>query len=176
MFGIDETLPFKPLGIAVLTVSDTRTVDNDTSGDTLAARIESAGHVLKGRALLRDEKDKLAAQVKAWARDETIHAVITTGGTGLTGRDLTVEALKPLFDKEIDGFSAIFHRVSYEKIGTSTVQSRACAGIIDATLVFCLPGSTGAVKDGWDEILKWQLDSRHQPCNFAELLPRLNES
>lgn len=173
---LDETIVFEPLGIAVLTVSDTRDASNDTSGDTLAERIEGAGHVLKARAIVKDKKKKIARHVIEWAATDGIDVVITTGGTGLTGRDVTVEALKPLFDKEIDGFASVFHLISFAKIGTSTIQSRACAGIIDGTLVFCLPGSTGAVKDGWDDVLKWQLDNRHKPCNFAEIMPRLLET
>jgi len=175
MPGIDESLTFKPLNIAVLTVSDTRTLENDTSGETLKDRLEEAGHKLAGRTLLRDDAGDVRAQVRQWTEDKGVDVVITTGGTGLTGRDITVEAVKPLFDKEVDGFSVLFHMVSYEMIGTSTVQSRACAGLANNTLVFCLPGSTGAVKDGWDKILVLQLDSRHQPCNFVELMPRFGE-
>jgi molybdenum cofactor biosynthesis protein B len=173
--SIDESRTFVPVCIAVLTVSDTRDASNDTSGDTLAARIKEAGHVLAARNLLKDDRAAIAAQLKAWIDDPGIDVVITTGGTGLTGRDVTVEAMKPLFEKEIDGFSAIFHRISYEKIGTSTLQSRACAGVAHGTYLFALPGSTGAVKDGWDGILKWQLDIRHRPCNFVEIMPRLEE-
>ena len=172
---IDETIAFVPVRIAVLTVSDTRTTENDTSGDTLAKRITEAGHVLAARTLLRDDVDAIAAQLRAWISDPAIDVVISTGGTGLTGRDVTVEAMTPLFEKEIDGFSAIFHHISYQKIGTSTIQSRACGGVANATYLFALPGSTGAVKDGWDGILKWQLDIRHQPCNLVEILPRLAE-
>ncbi len=172
---IDETRAFVPVRIAVLTVSDTRDASNDTSGDTLVARITDAGHVLAARNLIKDDRDAIAAQLKAWIADPEIDVVITTGGTGLTGRDVTVEAMKPLFEKEIDGFSAIFHRISYEKIGTSTLQSRACAGVAHGTYLFALPGSTGAVKDGWDGILKFQLDIRHRPCNFVEIMPRLEE-
>jgi len=164
---IDETIAFVPVNIAVLTVSDTRDETNDTSGDTLATRIAGAGHHLAARAI--------AATLKRWIADPQIDAIITTGGTGLTGRDVTVEAIKPLFEKEIDGFSAIFHRISYDKIGTSTLQSRACAGVAGGTYLFALPGSTGAVKDGWDGILKYQLDIRHRPCNFVEIMPRLLE-
>ncbi len=172
---IDETIAFVPVRIAVLTVSDTRTAENDTSGDTLAKRIEEAGHVLAARKLLRDDVDKLATQLTEWIDDATIDVIISTGGTGLTGRDVTVEAMRPLFDKEIDGFSALFHQISFEKIGTSTMQSRACGGVARGTYLFALPGSTGAVKDGWDGILKWQLDIRHRPCNLVEIMPRLNE-
>jgi len=172
---IDETRSFVPVRIAVLTVSDTRDASNDTSGDTLATRIRDAGHILAARNLLKDDRTAIEAQLNAWIDDPEIDAVITTGGTGLTGRDVTVEAMRPLFEKEIDGFSIIFHLVSYEKIGTSTLQSRACAGVARGTYLFALPGSTGAVKDGWDGILKWQLDIRHRPCNFVEIMPRLDE-
>ena len=172
---IDESIAFVPVRIAVMTVSDTRTAANDTSGDTLAARIAAAGHVVAARVLVRDDVALIREHVKRWIADKDIDVVISTGGTGLTGRDVTVEALKPLFEKEIDGFSALFHRISFEKIGTSTIQSRACAGLAGGTYLFALPGSTGAVKDGWDEILKWQLDIRHRPCNFVEIMPRLGE-
>jgi molybdenum cofactor biosynthesis protein B len=175
MPGIDESLTFQPLNIAVLTVSDTRTPETDTSGDTLAARIEAAGHTLAARAIIRDKKKEVRKQVRQWTEDESIDVIITTGGTGLTGRDVTVEAVTPLFDKAIDGFSVLFHLVSIESVGTSTIQSRACAGLAGETLIFCLPGSTGAVKDGWDKILAHQLDSRHKPCNFAEIMPRFGE-
>lgn len=172
---IDETKPFHPVRIAVLTVSDTRTRENDTSGDTLVERLTGAGHLLADRALLRDDVEQVRAQLSRWVASPDVDVVITTGGTGLTGRDVTVEAMRPLFEKEIDGFSVIFHQISYEKVGTSTIQSRACAGLARGTLLFALPGSTGAVKDGWDGILKWQLDSRHKPCNFVELMPRFEE-
>jgi molybdenum cofactor biosynthesis protein B len=158
-----------------MTVSDTRDASNDTSGDTLVARLEGAGHELAARAIVTDDQSRIAAQLKAWIDDPDIDAVISTGGTGLTGRDVTVEAFKSVFEKEIDGFSVLFHLVSAEKIGTSTVQSRACAGVAKGTYLFALPGSTGAVKDGWDEILKYQLDNRHRPCNFVEIMPRLME-
>ncbi len=166
---------FISLSIAVLTVSDTRTLADDRSGDTLAERLRQAGHQLAARAIVPDDKEQIAAQVRAWTRDPAIDVVITTGGTGFTGRDVTPEALEPLFDKRMDGFSAIFHRISFEKIGTSTVQSRATAGVMDATFVFVLPGSPGACRDAWDGILKAQLDYRHQPCNFVEIMPRLDE-
>jgi molybdenum cofactor biosynthesis protein B len=172
---IDESIAFVPVRIAVMTVSDTRDASNDTSGDTLAKRIVDAGHILAARTLLRDDADKIRAQLQEWIDDPQIDAIITTGGTGLTGRDVTVEAMKPLFEKEIDGFSVVFHQISYEKIGTSTLQSRACAGVARGTYLFALPGSTGAVKDGWDGILKYQLDIRHRPCNFVEIMPRLEE-
>jgi len=175
MAGLNLDLEFRPLKVAVLTVSDTRTLETDTSGQFLKEAAEKAGHIFKIREILRDDKDAVRAQVKTWAEDDEIEVIITTGGTGLTGRDITVEAVKPLYDKEIDGFSALFHMVSFEKVGTSTVQSRACAGLVNHTLVFSLPGSTGGVKDGWNEILVWQLDSRHQPCNFAEMMPRFSE-
>jgi molybdenum cofactor biosynthesis protein B len=171
----DDSIAFIPVRIAVLTVSDTRTAKDDTSGDTLAARIKDAGHMLAARALLRDDVESIRAQVRQWIDDPGIDAVITTGGTGLTGRDVTVEALRPLFEKEIDGFSVVFHQISFAKIGTSTLQSRACAGLAKGTYIFALPGSTGAVKDGWDGILKYQLDIRHKPCNFVEIMPRLLE-
>lgn len=172
---VDETRTFLPVRIAILTVSDTRTPSNDTSGDILACRIRDAGHVLAARNLLRDDVEAIRTQVQAWIEDPGIDAVISTGGTGLTGRDVTVEAIRPLFEKEIDGFSALFHQISYGKIGTSTIQSRACGGVAKGTYLFALPGSNGAVKDGWDGILKWQLDIRHRPCNLIEIMPRLNE-
>ena len=172
---LDETRAFVPVRIAVLTVSDTRTAADDKSGDTLAERIADAGHVLAARALVPDDKTAIAAQVQAWIADPEIDVVISTGGTGLTGRDVTVEALRPLFDKEIDGFAVLFHQISFATVGTSTIQSRACAGVANGTYIFALPGSTGAVKDGWDNILRWQLDSRHRPCNFVEIMPRLME-
>ncbi|SRR5665213_2347823 len=172
---IDETIAFVPVRIAVLTVSDTRNASNDTSGDTLAARIKAAGHVLADRVIVKDDIPTIRAQLQQWIDDPQIDAAISTGGTGLTGRDVTVEAMTPLFEKEIDGFSAVFHAISYGKIGTSTLQSRACAGVAKGTYLFALPGSPGAVKDGWDGILKYQLDIRHKPCNFVEIMPRLEE-
>jgi molybdenum cofactor biosynthesis protein B len=175
MGGLDENRAFIPVGIAVLTVSDTRTAADDRSGDTLAARIVDAGHRLIDRAIVPDEKQAIAAQVKAWTIRDDIDVVITTGGTGFTGRDVTPEALEPLFEKKMDGFSQVFHRISYDKIGTSTIQSRATAGVADATFIFALPGSPGACKDAWDGILKAQLDYRHMPCNFVEIMPRLDE-
>ncbi len=156
-------------------MSDTRDASNDTSGDTLAERIVKAGHILADRVLIKDDQSKIAAQLRLWIDDPQIDVVISTGGTGLTGRDVTVEAFKSVFEKEIDGFSVLFHLISYEKIGTSTLQSRACAGVAKGTYLFALPGSPGAVKDGWDGILKWQLDVRHRPCNFVEIMPRLEE-
>lgn len=175
MAGIDETRPFIPVGIAVLTVSDTRTMADDRSGDTLAARIEEAGHRLVARAIVSDDKAQIAAQVSVWTGDDAVDVVITTGGTGFTGRDVTPEAIEPLFEKRMDGFSEVFHRISYDKIGTSTIQSRATAGLANGTFVFVLPGSPGACKDAWDGILRQQLDYRHMPCNFIEILPRLDE-
>lgn len=166
---------FKPLNIAVLTVSDTRTLAEDKSGDTLVERLEAAGHVLSDRQILKDEVPVIQGAVNAWIDNPDIDVVISTGGTGLTGRDVTTEAFRPLFEKEIDGFSFVFHQISFEKIGTSTMLSRACAGVAKGTYMFCLPGSTGAVKDGWDGILKWQLDYRLRPCNFVEMMPRLRE-
>ncbi len=172
---IDQSLPFVPVRIAVLTVSDTRGAADDRSGDTLVARLSEAGHELAARDILKDDAAAIAAKLRGWISDPSIDAVITTGGTGLTGRDVTVEAARSVFEKEIDGFSAIFHLISYMSVGTSTVQSRACAGLAGGTYIFCLPGSTGGVKDGWDHILKYQLDSRHRPCNFVDIMPRLME-
>ncbi len=176
MSGLDETLPFRPVRIAVLTVSDTRTPDTDTSGDTLACRLEADGHVLADRDLLRDDAAQIRARVAGWIAAPDVDVVISTGGTGLTGRDVTCEAVVPLFDKTIDGFSVLFHQLSYTTVGLSTLQSRATAGLAQGTLVFCLPGSTGAVKDGWDGIIRYQLDSRYRPCNLVELMPRFKES
>lgn len=175
MPGIDDSLKFKPLSIAVLTVSDTRTLETDTSGATLIDRLETAGHRLAGRRLIRDDIPKIRAIVQAWIADADVDVVLTTGGTGLTGRDVTVEALAPLFEKTIEGFSVVFHRVSYDSIGLSTLNSRATAGVANGTVIFCLPGSTGAVKDGWDKVISHQLDSRYRPCNLVELMPRLKE-
>ena len=175
MNRIEESRPFIPVGIAVLTVSDTRTPDDDRSGDTLVARIEKAGHVLKARTIVTDDKEKIAAQVRRWTLNPQIDVIITTGGTGFTGRDVTPEALEPLFEKRMDGFSEVFHRISYDKIGTSTIQSRATGGVANATFIFVLPGSPGACKDAWDGILEAQLDYRHMPCNFIEIMPRLDE-
>lgn len=166
---------FIPVGIAVLTVSDTRTRDTDKSGDTLAARIEKDGHRLIERAIVPDDMEAIRAQVLAWTKNDAVDVVITTGGTGFTGRDVTPEALEPLFAKRMDGFSAVFHRISYDKIGVSTIQSRATGGLINETFIFVLPGSPGACKDAWDGILSAQLDYRHMPCNFIEIMPRLDE-
>lgn len=173
--GIKPELPFKPVRVAVLTVSDTRDESTDTSGQILVERIKAAGHELAGRVVVRDDIEKIRAQARAWIASGSVDAIVTTGGTGLTGRDVTVEALEPLFDKKIDGFSVVFHLVSYASVGLSTLQSRATAGLIDGVIVFCLPGSNGAVKDGWDKVISAQLDSRHKPCNMVELMPRLLE-
>ena len=172
---IDESLALKPVRVAVLTVSDTRDEESDTSGHILAERVTAAGHELAGRALVPDERSAIRSRVLGWIAAGEVDAVITTGGTGLTGRDVTPEALEPLFDKRIDGFSVIFHLVSYQSVGLSTLQSRATAGLIGGVFVFCLPGSNGAVRDGWDKVIAAQLDSRHKPCNMVELMPRLNE-
>ncbi|KQM65739.1 molybdenum cofactor biosynthesis protein [Sphingomonas sp. Leaf17] len=172
---IDPTLTFLPVRIAVLTVSDTRTIADDRSGDTLVARLIEAGHMLADRAIVRDDVDLIVARLHGWIDDPQIDCIITTGGTGVTGRDVTPEAIDRIADKRIDGFGELFRWLSYAKIGTSTVQSRACACVTRGTYIFALPGSTGAVKDGWDGILREQLDSRHRPCNFVELMPRLLE-
>ncbi|AZN72838.1 molybdenum cofactor biosynthesis protein B [Georhizobium profundi] len=175
MSRIDETRSFVPVGIAVLTVSDTRSIAEDRSGDTLVARIEEAGHVLKERAVVTDDIPAIREQVLKWSKRADIDVIISTGGTGFTGRDVTPDALEPIFEKRMDGFSEVFHRISYDKIGTSTIQSRATGGVVNATFVFVLPGSPGACKDAWDGILKLQLDYRHMPCNFVEIMPRLDE-
>ena len=175
MNKIDETKPFKPVNIAVLTVSDTRTLETDKSGDTLVERIARDGHVLADRAIVTDDVHKIRSQVKKWIGDPGVDVVITTGGTGVTGRDVTPEAFAQVCEKEIPGFGELFRWISLKSIGTSTIQSRATAGVAGGTYLFALPGSRGAVKDGWDEILKYQLDARHTPCNFVELMPRLTE-
>ena len=175
MHGINESLPFHPVRIAILVMSDTRTLDNDTSGALLAGRIEKAGHIVADRKIVPDDKAAIRAQVSAWIADANVDVVITSGGTGLTGRDVTPESVTPLFEKVIDGFSVIFHQVSYQSVGLSTLQSRAIAGLANGTFIFCLPGSNGAVKDGWDKVIALQLDSRHKPCNLVELMPRLQE-
>ncbi len=167
--------PFIPVSFAVLTVSDSRTLEDDRSGTTLAERIAAAGHRLADRRIVPDDLRKIRAAVRPWIADPAIDAVITTGGTGFTGRDVTPEAVEPLFDKRMEGFSAVFHRLSYDKIGTSTIQSRATAGLANGTFVFCLPGSPGACKDAWDGILVKQFDYRQPPCNFVEIMPRLDE-
>jgi molybdopterin adenylyltransferase len=175
MASTDAQTPFIPLNIAVLTVSDTRTLEDDKSGATLQERLTAAGHRLAARAIVRDEVSAIQQQVKAWIADPGVDVVITTGGTGFTGRDVTPEALEPLFEKRMDGFSIAFHMLSHAKIGTSTIQSRATAGTAGATFIFCLPGSPGACRDGWDGILAAQLDYRTRPCNFVEIMPRLDE-
>ena len=166
---------FVPMRIAVLTVSDTRQLADDKSGQTLVDRSAEAGHILADRAIVTDDIANIREKVQAWSKDPAIDVVITTGGTGFTGRDVTPEALEPIFEKRMDGFSIAFHRLSYEKIGTSTIQSRATGGVVNATFVFVLPGSPGACRDAWDGILKAQLDYRHMPCNFVEIMPRLDE-
>ena len=173
--GNAEETAVLPVNIAILTVSDTRTLVDDRSGDTLVARLQDAGHVLADRSIIKDEIALIADQLNAWIDNVDIDAVIATGGTGLTGRDVTPEAFAQVWEKEIPGFGELFRWLSYEKIKTSTVQSRACAGVARGTYLFSLPGSPGACKDGWDGILKDQLDIRHKPCNFVELMPRLNE-
>ena len=175
MARIDETIAFLPVQMAVLTVSDTRDASNDTSGDTLAARIAAAGHLVRARAICRDDADVITGHLRGWVSDPEIDVVITTGGTGVTGRDVTPEAFDRVLEKRIEGFGELFRMLSYQKIGTSTIQSRALAGVAGGTYLFALPGSTGAVKDAWDDILVWQLDVRHRPCNFVELMPRLKE-
>jgi molybdenum cofactor biosynthesis protein B len=175
MPGIDATRQFIPLKIAVLTVSDTRELADDKSGSTLAERITKAGHVLAGRAIVTDDVERIRAQVRNWIADPAIDVIITTGGTGFTGRDVTPEALEPLFEKRMDGFATLFLMVSHAKIGTSANQKRATAGVDGATYILCLPGSPGACKDAWDEILVHQLDYRYGPCNFVEIMPRLDE-
>ena len=175
MSRIDESRPFLPVRIAVLTVSDSRGQEDDRSGDTLVERIEAAGHSLAARAILRDERDVIAAKLREWSENPDIDVVISTGGTGLTGRDVTVEAHRDIYEKEIDAFGTVFTHVSMAKIGTSAVQSRATGGVANGTYLFALPGSPGACRDAWDEILRPQLDYRHRPCNFVEIMPRLDE-
>ena len=175
MSGIDESRDFVPVRIAVLTVSDTRGPADDRSGDTLVARLTGAGHVLAARGMVRDERAAIAAQLRAWIADAGVDVILTTGGTGLTGRDVTVEAHRDVYEKEIEAFGTVFTVVSIGKIGTSAVQSRACGGVAGGTYLFALPGSPGACRDAWDEILVWQLDFRHRPCNFVEIMPRLDE-
>ncbi|MCF8474955.1 MAG: molybdenum cofactor biosynthesis protein B [Emcibacter sp.] len=172
---LDNSLKFLPLNIAILTVSDTRTIENDTSGQILVDRLIDAGHVLAARAIVRDEKPDLTAQLQKWINDPNIQVIISTGGTGLTGRDITPEVFDSLYEKEIKGFGEMFRLISYKIIGTSTLQSRATGGVANGTYLFALPGSNGACKDGWDNILKEQLDIRFRPCNFAEMMPRLIE-
>ena len=175
MTTLDLSIPFTPIRIALLTVSDSRDPATDKSGDILAARIRDSGHDLAARNLLPDDADAITAQLQSWITQPDIDVVITTGGTGITGRDVTPEAFHRVLEKTIDGFGELFRMLSYAKIGTSTMQSRALGGVAHGTYLFALPGSTGAVKDGWDDILKWQLDNRHQPCNLVELMPRLQE-
>lgn len=175
MSRIDESRPFLPVRIAILTVSDSRGLDQDKSGDTLVARLQDAGHKLADRKILKDERPEIADQLRVWCEDPDIDVIISTGGTGLTGRDVTVEAHRDVYEKEIEAFGTVFTMVSMKKIGTSAVQSRATGGVANGTYLFALPGSTGACKDAWDEILKFQLDYRHMPCNFVEILPRLDE-
>jgi molybdenum cofactor biosynthesis protein B len=175
MAKIDPSRPFIALRIAILTVSDTRREEDDKSGGTLVRLLAEAGHGLAARAIVADDVAAIQARITAWIADPEIDVVITTGGTGFTGRDVTPEAVRPLFEKEIDGFATVFHMLSFEKVGTSTIQSRACAGLAGGTYIFCLPGSPGACADGWNGILKWQLDNRHRPCNFVEIMPRLTE-
>jgi molybdenum cofactor biosynthesis protein B len=172
----DTGVALTPVRVAVLTISDTRDEESDTSGHLLAERVTGAGHVLAGRDIVPDAVEAIRRRVKTWTDSGEVDAIVTTGGTGLTGRDVTPEALEPLFEKRIDGFSAIFHLVSYQSVGLSTLQSRALAGLIDGVFVFCLPGSNGAVRDGWDKVIAAQLDSRHRPCNMVELMPRLAET
>lgn len=174
--GIDETVRFIPVTIAILIVSDTRTLETDTSGAILAERIEKAGHKVFERRIITDDIPEIQNIVSSYLAHPEVDVVISSGGTGLTGRDVTVEAVKPMMDKIIDGFSVIFHQVSFQTIGLSTLQSRAFAGLAKNTFVFCLPGSTGAVKDGWDKVICAQLDNRHRPCNMVELMPRLSET
>ena len=175
MPGLDDSKPFVPLGIAVLTVSDTRSTGDDKSGATLAERIAKAGHKVAARAIVRDDVKEIRAQMRAWIADPGIDVIISTGGTGFTGRDVTPEAVEPLFEKKMEGFATLFLMVSYGKIGTSAIQTRATAGVAGATYIFCLPGSPGACKDAWDDILVHQLDYRYRPCNFVEIMPRLDE-
>lgn len=175
MSRIDESREFIPVRIAVLTVSDTRSPDQDKSGDTLVERLTGAGHILAARAIVKDERSDIAAQLRAWVADPQVDVVLSTGGTGLTGRDVTVEAHRDVYEKEIEAFGTVFTMISMQKIGTSAVQSRATGGVAGGTYLFALPGSPGACRDAWDEILRWQLDYRHRPCNFVEILPRLDE-
>ncbi len=175
MSRIDESRPFLPVNVAVLTVSDSRTEDTDTSGKTLVERITAAGHKVVQKVIVIDNKDLIVEQLKRWIAEPAIDVIISTGGTGLTGRDVTAEAFHAVYDKEIIGFGELFRQISFAKIGTSTMQSRATGGVAHGTYLFALPGSPGACRDGWDEILRWQLDSRHRPCNLVELMPRLME-
>jgi molybdenum cofactor biosynthesis protein B len=175
MSRIDESRPFIAVNIAVLTVSDTRTIREDKSGASLERMLTEAGHNLAERTIVKDDVEAIRAVIRGWIETKDVDVVITTGGTGFTGRDITPEAVRPLFEKEIDGFSTLFHMQSFEKVGTSTIQSRACGGVANGTYIFCVPGSPGACKDAWNGILKYQLDNRHRPCNFVEIMPRLLE-
>lgn len=175
MSRIDETKDFIPVRIAVLTVSDTRTAAEDKSGDTLVERLTAAGHVLAARGIVRDDRLAIADQLRQWIADPAVDVILSTGGTGLTGRDVTVEAHRDVYEKEIEAFGTVFTIVSMQKIGTSAVQSRATGGVAGGTYLFALPGSPGACRDAWDEILQWQFDYRHRPCNFVEIMPRLEE-
>ena len=175
MSRIDESREFLPVRIAVLAVSDTRSLEEDRSGDTLVDRLQGAGHILAARDIVTDDRDKIVQLLREWCVDDGIDVILSTGGTGLTGRDVTVEAHRDVYEKEIDAFGTVFTHVSMAKIGTSAVQSRACGGVANGTYLFALPGSTGACKDAWDEILSFQLDYRHRPCNFVEIMPRLDE-
>lgn len=172
---MDMSLAFRALRVAVLTVSDTRDEESDTSGKLLADRVTRDGHVLAARAMVKDDVVEIQAQLKGWIADPGVDVVVSTGGTGLTGRDVTPEAIRPLFDKAIEGFETVWHMTSFQTVGLSTMQSRACAGLAKGTLIFALPGSNGACKDGWDRVIRWQLDSRHRPCNLAELIARFME-
>jgi molybdenum cofactor biosynthesis protein B len=175
MVKTENTRAFVPVRIAVLTISDSRSLEDDVSGSTLCDRIGEAGHGLSGRKIVKDDVRQIRGVIRDWTNRGDIDVIVTTGGTGLTGRDVTIEAIRPLFDKEVDGFGTLFHMISFPKIGTSTIQSRATAGVMKGKYIFCLPGSPGACRDGWDEILKPQLDYRHRPCNFVEIMPRLEE-
>lgn len=175
MSRIDESKEFIPVRIAVLTVSDTRSLADDKSGDTLVARLTGAGHILAARGIVTDDREKIADQLRTWIADPGVDVILSTGGTGLTGRDVTVEAHRDVYEKEIEAFGTVFTIVSMQKIGTSAVQSRACGGVAGGTYLFALPGSPGACRDAWDEILQWQFDYRHRPCNFVEIFPRLDE-
>jgi len=172
---ISDEIAFRPLKVAVLAVSDTRDEESDTSGKLLADRVLRDGHALAARSIVHDDVGEIQAQMKAWIADPDIDVIVSTGGTGLTGRDVTPEAVRPLFDKAIEGFEPVWHMISFQSVGLSTMQSRACAGLAGGTLIFCLPGSNGACKDGWDKLIRFQIDSRHKPCNLAELTPRFQE-
>ncbi|HJT44142.1 MAG TPA: molybdenum cofactor biosynthesis protein B [Rhizomicrobium sp.] len=172
---LDGDIAFRPLRVAVLTISDTRDEESDTSGKLLADRVTRDGHVLAARSMVKDDVGEIRSQVRSWIENPQVDVVISTGGTGLTGRDVTPEAIQPLFDKAIEGFETVWHMTSFQTVGLSTMQSRACAGLAKSTLIFALPGSNGACKDGWDRLIRWQLDSRHRPCNLAELIVRFTE-